>query len=82
MRLITIGLAAQFGGAVVARLVEHPSALGLGAAIVVMIGTAVYMTGFAFFARAKARSRWWCLLGLLSLFGLTLLVALPDYDFD
>jgi len=82
MRLITIGLVTQLAGAVGARLAEHPSAIGLGAAVVVMIGTVVYMTGFAFFAQAKARSRWWCLLGLLSLFGLTLLVALPDYDFD
>jgi hypothetical protein len=81
MRLIVTGLVIQLA-AVVVRLVEHPSPAGLSAAIGVMIGTTVYMTGFAYLARAKARSGWWCLLGLFSLFGLTLLMALPDYDFD
>lgn len=82
MRLIVTGLAIQLAAVVVIKMVEHPSPIGLSAAIAAMIGTAVYLTGFAYVARAKARSAWWCVLGLLSLFGLTLLMALPDYDFD
>jgi uncharacterized membrane protein len=80
MRLIVMGLATQLAALVVIKLVEHPSPIGLSAAIGAMIGTVVYMAGFAYVARAKARSGWWCLLGLFSLFGLTLLMALPDYD--
>lgn len=82
MRLIVAGLATQLAALVVIRFVGHPSPVGLSAAVGAMIGTVVYMFGFAYVARAKARSAWWCLLGLLSLFGLTLLLALPDYDFD
>lgn len=81
-RLIVTGLVMQLGAAVAAKQLEHPSPAGLAAAIVVMLGAVVYIAGFAYFARAKARSAWWCLLGLLSLFGLTLLIALPDYDLD
>ena len=80
MRLIVTGLAIQLAAVVAVKLARHPSPAGLSAAIAAMIGTAVYMTGFAYVARAKARSAWWCLLGLFSLFGLTLLMALPDYD--
>jgi hypothetical protein len=79
-RLIVTGLVIQVAALLVIQSAEHPSTIGLGAAIAAMIGTAVYMTGFAYYARAKGRNAWWCLLGLLSLFGLTVLLALPDFD--
>ncbi len=78
--LIAGGLVIQLGGVIVIKSVEHPSPIGLSAAAGAMIGTVVYMTGFAYYARAKGRSAWWCFLGLFSLFGLTVLFTLPDFD--
>ena len=79
-RLIVAGLVIQVAALLVIKSVEHPSTIGSSAAIAAMIGTVVYLTGFAYYARAKGRSAWWCLLGLLSLFGLTVLLTLPDFD--
>ena len=79
-RLIVSGLVVQLGALLVIKSVEHPSSIGLTAAIAAILGTLVYIAGFAQYARAKGRSAWWCLLGLFSLFGLTVLLTLPDFD--
>lgn len=80
MRVVVLGLCIQGLGVLVVKFAEHPSALGLAGAIALMIGTVPYIRGLALFAKAKGQHPAWCLLGLFSLFGLTVLFALPDLD--
>ncbi len=39
-----------------------------------------YVAGLAYYAKAKGHSAAWCVLGLFSLLGLTIVMALPDLD--
>lgn len=79
-RWIFTGLLLQAAAIITIRSVAHPSPIGLSAAIVAMAGTAAYMTGLAYYAKAKGHRAAWCVLGLFSLVGLTVILALPDLD--
>lgn len=79
-RFIVAGLAAQAVAIVAIKMMSHPSPLGAGAAVLAVCGTVSYMTGLAYYARAKGHHRAWCILGLFSLLGLTVILALPDLD--
>ncbi len=46
--------------------------------LVMLIGTVLLLVGFAFYAKAKGRSPWWCLFAFLSLIGLIVLACLKD----
>ncbi|HET6572710.1 MAG TPA: hypothetical protein VFG68_03840 [Fimbriiglobus sp.] len=46
--------------------------------LIVLAGTVLLMIGLAYYAMAKGRSPWWCLLGFLSLVGLLGLALLED----
>jgi hypothetical protein len=45
---------------------------------VILIGTILLLIGFAYYAKAKGRSPWWCLCALLSWIGLIILACLKD----
>lgn len=46
--------------------------------LLALAGTAMVLTGFAYYAKAKGRSPVWCLAGFLSLIGLVILALLKD----
>lgn len=77
-RLLWGGLATQLGALLVITNVQHPSTIGLAAAIVAIAGTLAYIAGLGYYAKAKGQSAAWCLLGLFSLVGLSVVLALPD----
>ena len=79
-RWIVVGLLVQAASILVIKSVEHPSPTGLGAAIAMIAGTVAYITGLAYYAKAKGQRAAWCLLGLFSLLGLSIIIALPDLD--
>jgi hypothetical protein len=54
-----------------------PSTLALGQ-VAVILGTLLLLVGLAYYAKAKGRSPWWCLLAFLSLIGLIVLACLED----
>ncbi len=58
---------------------------GLGI-LVSLIGTALLLGGFAYYAKSKGRHPAWCLMAFLSIIGLIVLACLkdlvPDADFD
>jgi hypothetical protein len=51
-------------------------------AVFIIVGIGLFIAGLAYYAKAKARSPWWCLLGLLSLLGMIILALIPDRSFD
>lgn len=81
-RLIAAGLIIQGVSLVGIKLTEHPSPPGFAAAMVAIVGLLVLMIGMGLFAKAKGQHPAYALLGLLSLFGLTILLSLPDLSFD
>ncbi len=44
----------------------------------VLVGTVLVLIGLAYYAIAKGRSPWWCLLGFLSWIGYLVLAQLAD----
>lgn len=42
------------------------------------VGTILLLIGLGYYAKAKGRSAWWCLLGFLSIIGLIILACLED----
>jgi uncharacterized membrane protein HdeD (DUF308 family) len=50
--------------------------------IFILFGIGLFIWGLAYYARAKSRSPWWCLLGLLSLLGMIILAFIPDDSFE
>jgi hypothetical protein len=42
----------------------------------------MFEVGLAYYAKAKTRSAWWCLLGLFSLLGMIILAIMPDESYD
>jgi len=50
--------------------------------LIVAIGVVTFMIGLAFYAKAKARSPWWCLFGLFSLLGMIILALIPDESYE
>jgi uncharacterized membrane protein YhaH (DUF805 family) len=51
--------------------------VGLGV-FIWFIGIALFMTGLAYYAKAKGRSRAWCLMAFFSCLGLIVLACLKD----
>jgi uncharacterized membrane protein HdeD (DUF308 family) len=59
--------------------------VGLGntrAWVFILFGVGLLIGGLAYYAMAKSRSPWWCLLGLLSLLGMIILAFIPDDSFE
>ena len=79
-RLIFGGLGVQLASIVIITQVAHPSRLGFAAAMAAIAGTLAYVAGLAVYARAKGQSAAWCVLGLFSIVGLTVVLALPDLE--
>ncbi len=50
--------------------------------LIVAIGVVTFIIGLAFYAKAKTRSPWWCLLGLFSLLGMIILALIPDESYE
>lgn len=69
------GIALQAGAGAVA---SGPNALSEGSAVLLrIVGAPLIIAGLVCYARMKARSGWWGLLGLLSCLGLIILHYLP-----
>jgi hypothetical protein len=54
-----------------------PSTRALGQ-VALLVGTVLLLIGLVYYAKAKGRSPWWCLLAFLSLIGLIALACLED----
>jgi hypothetical protein len=50
--------------------------------LMAVMGSGLFVAGLAYYAKAKARSPWWCLLGLFSLLGMIILAVMPDESYD
>jgi hypothetical protein len=76
------GVIAQVAGIIL--LEEHvpPESLGILASFLVIGGTLMAITGFAFYAKAKGRSPLWGVAGFIGLPGLLLLAVLKDRSGD
>ena len=85
------GLLLQIGGTFVANSITEKATLsqpltqGQRGAIVLaqfvaLAGTVLFFMGLAYYAKAKNRSPWWCLMALLSCLGLLILACLKDLD--
>jgi hypothetical protein len=81
-QLIVAGLVIQGIALLLIKSTAHPSPLGFAAAMVAVAGLGVLMVGMGLFARAKGQHPAYALLALLSIFGLTILLSLPDLNFD
>jgi hypothetical protein len=79
-RLLLSGLSVQLGALAVISSVEHPSRTGFVAALVAIVATVTYIAGLGVYARAKGHHPAWCLLGLFSVIGLSVVMALPDLE--
>jgi uncharacterized membrane-anchored protein len=79
-KLLFGGLIAQMSAIVALTSMEHPSTTGLVTSIVAVTSTIVYIAGLAVYVKAKGHHPAWSLLGLLSLFGLSIVLALPDLE--
>ena len=49
-----------------------------GQPLVTILGTILLLVGLAYYAKAKGRSKAWCLMAFLSLIGLIVLACLKD----
>lgn len=74
------GLGVQLVCVAVITQVTHPSAIGLAAAIAAIAATVTYIAGLGVLAKAKGYSAAWCLLGLSSVIGLSVVLSLPDLE--
>lgn len=69
----------QLGGAGFLLQAMGRNVSGLGGSMVVLVGSAAFVTGLVLYAQMRGRSGWWGLLGLLSCVGLLVLLVLPKY---
>jgi hypothetical protein len=69
------GIILQIGGSF---LRTSEGELTLPGALLILIGTALLLVGFVYYAKAKGRHPAWSLLGFLSLIGLLILALLKD----
>jgi uncharacterized membrane protein HdeD (DUF308 family) len=70
---------------IILQLVGLYAAMMMGSswgAAFIAVGICLFIAGLAYYAKAKARSPWWCLLGLLSLLGMIILSLIPDRSFE
>ena len=78
--LLWSGLVTQLIAIAALTAIQHPSSVGFAVAIVAVTATIVYVSGLALYAKAKGHHAAWGLLGLLSLFGITIVLGLPDLE--
>ena len=72
------GLVLQIGGRVATMLPNNSGETqGLGL-LAMLVGTALLLAGFAYYAKAKGRHPAWCLMAFLSILGLIVLACLKD----
>lgn len=76
------GMIAQFAGMMLLERGEPSLAVSILALILVFGGTALAITGFGFYAKAKGRSPLWGLAGCIGLPGLLMLAVLKDRSDD
>lgn len=58
---------------------SEPSAQPMAFALLIFLaGTALFVAGLAYYARAKGRSGWWCLWAFANIIGLIVLSRLKD----
>ena len=73
---IWVGLLLQIGGQVLTR--NWPDTVGAASHVMFAVGFAVFIWGCGQYAKGNGYSAWFGALGLLSVFGLVLLVLFPD----
>ncbi len=71
------GIILQIAGKILFETNQDPIP-GISGAAMIIIGTAMLITGLAFYAKGKGQSAWFCLLGLLSIIGIIVLHYIPD----
>ena len=69
------GIILQFAGNIMRDPIGEPTATGI---LISLVGTALLITGFVFYAKAKGRHAAWSLMAFLSLIGLIVLACLKD----
>jgi hypothetical protein len=69
------GIILQIAGQLMRDSIGEPTAIG---AIISLIGTALLLIGFSYYAKAKGRHPAWCLMAFLSIIGLIVLACLKD----
>ena len=69
------GIILQIAGHLMRDSIGEPTATGV---LISLVGTALLITGFVFYAKAKGRHPAWCLMALLSIIGLIVLACLKD----
>ena len=69
------GIILQIGGRFVTDSIGETTNLGV---LISLVGTALLITGFVFYAKAKGRHPAWSLLAFLSIIGLIALACLKD----
>ena len=55
---------------------------GMQSDLLLLIGAAMLIAGFGYYAKAKGRSPWWGFLALFSIFGILVLAVLKDKSND
>jgi len=76
------GSIAQIAGFILTE--QHPpsESIGIVELVLLIVGTAMTIAGFGFYAKAKGRNPAWGLAGFFGLAGLLLLAALKDRSGD
>lgn len=69
------GIILQIGGHLMRDSIGEPTAAGV---LISLLGTALLITGFVFYAKAKGRHPAWSLFAFLSIIGLIVLACLKD----
>jgi xanthosine utilization system XapX-like protein len=69
------GIILQSAGTIMTDGMKNENTIGL---LFLIIGSALLLVGFAFYAKAKGRSPAWCLMAFLSFIGLIVLASLTD----
>ncbi len=69
------GIILQIAGQFMKGPTGEPTAIGV---IISLVGTALLLTGFLFYVKAKGRHPAWCLMAFLSIIGLIVLACLKD----
>ena len=69
------GIILQTSGRIMTVNIQEQANLG---AFYMLVGTALLITGFVFYTKAKSRAPAWCLFAFLSIIGVIVLACLKD----
>ncbi len=69
------GIILQSAGTIMTDGMKNENMMGL---LFLLIGSALLLIGFAFYAKAKGRSPAWCIMAFLSFIGVIVLASLND----